>query len=96
MVAERVLSLLRERFDDEGEGGTCREPDMSVSVLTPPTSLALRRRARSLCSLKSFRSAPGEATASGNGGTTKLEGGNDDDSDWGPRHAAEAQPPVME
>ena len=63
---ERALSLLRERFDDEGEGGTCSElVDMLASVLTPPMSLALRRRARSLCSLKSGRWAAGEAAAAG-------------------------------
>jgi hypothetical protein len=67
--AERVLSLLRERFDDEGEGGTCNDCDEAMlgSDLTPPASLALRRRARSLCSLKSVQSAPHEAAASGNG-----------------------------
>lgn len=50
-----MLSLLRERFEEAGEAGTCSGvPDMmvSVSVLTPPMSLALRLRARSLCSLK--------------------------------------------
>lgn len=77
MAADRALSLLRERFDDAGEGGTCSdwELDMFASILTPPMSLALRRRARSLCSLKSLRSAPHKAAASGNGGTTKLERG---------------------
>lgn len=77
VAADRALSLLRERLDDEGESGTCNEWELDIfaSVLTPPTSLALRRRARSLCSLKSLRSAPREATASGNRGTTKLEGG---------------------
>lgn len=63
---ERVLSLLRERFDEDGDGGTCSElVDMFASVLTPPISLALRRSARSLCSLKSCRWAAGEAAASG-------------------------------
>lgn len=76
VAVERALSLLRERLDEEGDGGTCNEfcgCDMLASVLTPPMSLALRRRARSLCSLKSLRSAPGEAAGSGKGGTTKLE-----------------------
>ena len=74
---DRALSLLRERFVEEGEGGTCNEfidCDMLASVRTPPINLALRRSARSLCSLNSCRSAPGEAAAS-NGGTTKLEDG---------------------
>lgn len=75
--ADRVLSLLRERFEDEGEGGTCSDWDeaMFASVFRPRPSLALRRRARSLCSLNSGRSAAHEAAASGNGGTTKWEGG---------------------
>ena len=53
-VADRVLSLLRERFEDEGEAGTASGPvDMSpVSVLRRRLSLALRLRSRSFCSLK--------------------------------------------
>lgn len=50
---ERALSLLRERFEDEGEAGTASgADDMVVSALGPPLTLALRRKARSLCSLK--------------------------------------------
>lgn len=76
VVADRVLSLLRERFEDEGEAGMASgAAAMSVLVWRPLLSLAFRRRARSLCSLKSFLSAPGEAAAEGRGGTTKLEDG---------------------
>lgn len=77
VAAERVLSLLRERFEDEGEAGTARGADdiVSGSVLRAALILALRRRARSLCSLKVFLSAPGEAAGSGRGGRTKFEDG---------------------
>jgi hypothetical protein len=73
VAADRVLSLLRERFEDEGEGGTARgAAAISVSVWSPPLSLAFRRRARSLCSLNVL-SAPGEAAAEGRGGTIKCD-----------------------
>lgn len=76
VAADRVLSLLRERFEDEGEGGTASWAEaMSTSVFIPGLVLALRRRARSLCSLKVGLSAPGKAAASGRGGTTKCEAG---------------------
>jgi hypothetical protein len=60
-VADRVLSLLRERFDDAGETGTELGADMMPvtvgSVLRePPLSFALRLSARSLCSVKEFLS----------------------------------------
>jgi hypothetical protein len=78
VLEERVLSLLRERFDEAGEAGTCSGvPDMmvSVSVLTPPMSLALRLRARSLCSLKRFELSSGAVVGPGIGGTRKPERG---------------------
>jgi len=76
VAADRVLSLLRERFEDEGEGGTasCIEA-MSASVCMPVLTLAFRRKARSLCSLKVGLSAPGKAAASGREDTTKLDAG---------------------
>jgi hypothetical protein len=53
LVAERVLSLLRERLDDVGDSGTCADAMGAASVLIrPPLTLTLRLRARSLCSLK--------------------------------------------
>ena len=67
-----MLSLLRERFEEAGEAGTCSGvPDMmvSVSVLTPPMSLALRLRARSLCSLKRLLLSSGVMVDPGIGGT---------------------------
>lgn len=58
VAAERELSLLRERFEEAGDAGTERldgVADMSsVSVLRPPLRRALRRSARSLCSLKTL------------------------------------------
>lgn len=52
-ATDRKLSLLRERFEDEGEAGTASGVDMfCASVWTPPLTLALRLKARSLCSLK--------------------------------------------
>lgn len=73
----RALSLLRERFEEEeGEGGTCSEfDDMLVPDLRLAISLALRLRARSLCSLNGFGAAPGEAAGSGNQDATDLEDG---------------------
>lgn len=78
LAVDRVLSRLRERFEDEGEGGTDSDEvdvDMSLAVSRPALTLALRRRARILCSLNDVLSAPGEAAASGRGGTTKFEDG---------------------
>lgn len=78
VAADRVLSLLRERFEDEGEAGTASgaEDMFSVSVLRPPLTLALRRSARSLCSLKVFLLFVSlEVAGSGRGGTRKFEGG---------------------
>jgi hypothetical protein len=76
VAVDRVLSLLRERFEEDGEGGTasCVEV-MSASVFIPLLTLALRRRARNLCSLKVGLSAPSKAAALGRGGTTKSEDG---------------------
>ncbi len=55
-VVERVLSLLRERFDDDGDAGSPADA-MSTSVRRKtPGNLALRPKARSLCSLKDLRS----------------------------------------
>lgn len=69
----RALSLLRERFEDEGDGGTCSElDDMLAPDLMLPISLALRLRARSLCSLKGFGAAPSEAAGSGDQNGTSL------------------------
>jgi hypothetical protein len=54
VVPDCSLSLLRERLDDVGEGGTPAEAILSGPVLMrPPLSFALRLKARSLCSLKS-------------------------------------------
>lgn len=71
---DRVLSLLRERFDEAGDAGTASgvEDMLSKSVLTPPMSLALRLRARSLCSLKAFLFSSGALLGPGIGGTTKF------------------------
>lgn len=60
-VADRVLSLLRERFDEAGETGTELGADMmpvaAGSVLRDaPLSFALRLSARSLCSVKAMLS----------------------------------------
>ena len=55
-VPERALSLLRERFEDEGEAGNPTDV-MSTSVRRKtPGNLALRPKARSLCSLKDLLS----------------------------------------
>jgi hypothetical protein len=53
-AADRVLSLLRARFDDEGDAGTANgaEDMSSVPVKRPALGMTLRRRARNLCSLK--------------------------------------------
>ena len=73
-VPDRVLSLLRERLDDEGEGGTGAEAMVSGSVLMRlPLSFALRLRARSLCSLKKLLLLSGSDSGGGRGGTRKLE-----------------------
>lgn len=53
LVADAALSLLRERLDEEGDMGLPVCCAISESVLrNAPLSLALRLRARSLCSLK--------------------------------------------
>ena len=75
VAAERVLSLLRDRFDDEGDAGMASPSAMApVAMSRPPLSLALRRSARSLCSLNVFLPQSVAESASGRGGTTKLEG----------------------
>jgi hypothetical protein len=73
MAADRVLSLLRERFEDDGEGGTASGAADDIGCVSALRFLAFRRRARSLCSLKADLSAL-KATASGRGGRIKLEG----------------------
>lgn len=76
LVPERVLSLLRERLDDDGDSGSCAEAMVSGSVLMrPPLSFALRLRARSLCSLKILLLLSRGASGGGRGGTRKLEDG---------------------
>jgi hypothetical protein len=78
-VEVAALSLLRERFEEEGDGGTAswvaEVEAMSELVFIPVFSFAFRRKARSLCSLKMGLSAPDKAAASGRGGTKKLEPG---------------------
>lgn len=76
---DRALSLLRERFEDEGDA---EKPSgagaMFSTVLRPPLSLtfALRRRSRRLCSLEVvLELAPGEIASSGAGGARRFEGG---------------------
>ena len=76
LVPERALSLLRERLDDEGEGGICGEAMVSGSLLVrTPVNFALRLRARSLCSLKKLLLVVGKDSGDGSGGTTKLGDG---------------------
>jgi hypothetical protein len=78
-VEVAALSLLRERFEEDGDGGTAswvaEVEAMSELVFKPVFSFAFRRKARSLCSLKVDLSAPDKAAASGRGGTKKLEAG---------------------
>lgn len=69
-VADRVLSLLRERFDDAGETGTELGADMmpvtAGSVLRDaPLSFALRLSARSLCSVKEVLSVSRHTSSPG-------------------------------
>ena len=69
-VADRVLSLLRERFDDAGETGTELGADMmpvtARSVLSEPAlSFALRLSARSLCSVNEFLSVSRRTSSPG-------------------------------
>ena len=73
LVADRVLSLLRERLDDEGEMGTagCAISAEFVLIRTP-LSFALRRRARSLCSLKKLLLFSRSGSGPGSGGTRKV------------------------
>jgi hypothetical protein len=50
-----VLSLLRERLDEDGEGGTGTDamaPVLGSVLVRTPVSFAFRLRARSLCSVK--------------------------------------------
>ena len=69
-VADRVLSLLRERFDEAGETGNELGADMMLvltgSVLRkPPLSFALRLSARSLCSVNAFQSVSRRTSSPG-------------------------------
>ena len=53
VAAERELSRLLERLEEEGDTGTDSGADMlSVRNLPPPRALALRLNSRSLCNLK--------------------------------------------
>lgn len=76
---EWVLSLLRERFDEEGDAGTASgAEDMagSDSVFRPVLILTLRRSARSLSSLNGLLlRASVEAATIGTEGTRAFEGG---------------------
>lgn len=81
-VADRVLSLLRERFEDAGETGIELGADMTPvtagSVLRrPPLSFALRLSARSLCSVKEGVSVSRRTCGPGSWGATRLGGMND-------------------
>jgi hypothetical protein len=72
VVPDCSLSLLRERLDDVGDGGTPAEAILSGPVLIrPPLSFALRLKARSLCSLKSVCGRRGAVVVGVEGG---LEG----------------------
>lgn len=76
-VTDRVLSLLRERFDDAGETGTEPGADMTAvtagSVLRkPPLSFALRLSARSLCSVNKFLSVSRRTSGPGIRGTRRF------------------------
>lgn len=53
VAAECVLSLLRERLEEDGEVETASGADdmVFVSVVVPLLTLALRLKARNLCSL---------------------------------------------
>jgi hypothetical protein len=79
VAADRELSLLRDRFDEAGDAGIASGPaaDMfSVSVWSPCLTLALRRSARNLCSLKTFPSmALCDSGVGGRKGGGRLEGG---------------------
>lgn len=72
LVADRVLSLLRERLDDDGDSGIPAEAISGSFRVRTPGSFALRLRARSLCSLKKLLSVSGNASGRGRGGTTNL------------------------
>lgn len=72
LVTDRVLSLLRERLDDDGDIGTpAGVMSGSVRIRTPLT-FALRLKARSLCSLKALLSVSGDVSGLGRGGTRKF------------------------
>ena len=79
-VADSVLSLLRERFDEAGDTGTELGADMmpvtAGSVLRrPPLSFALRLKARSLCSVKERLSIPRRTSGPGVVRGTRRVGG---------------------
>jgi hypothetical protein len=72
LVPDRVLSLLRERLDEVGDGGTGAEAMVSGSdLISPPLSFALRLRARSLCSVKKLLGLL-ENDAGRDGGATRT------------------------
>jgi hypothetical protein len=75
VAADRVLSLLRERLEDEGEMGTPGWAMAGSVLIRTPLSFALRRRARSLCSLKKLLLVSGRGSGPGNGGTRKFDEG---------------------
>lgn len=79
VALERELSLLRERFDDEGEAGTASGVDdmFCVSVWTPPLTLALRLSARSFCSLNVVLVAMSAAVGEESGGGRATRGTGD-------------------
>ena len=75
VVTDRVLSLLRERLDDEGEMGTPAVAMAGSVLMRTPLSFALRRRARSLCSLKEVLWDSGSDSGPGSGGARKFDEG---------------------
>lgn len=92
-VTDRVLSLLRERFDEAGETGTELGADMMPvtvgSVLRrPPLSFALRLSARSLCSVKAVRSVARRTSGPGGRGMRRLRDSETQRRDSGGRQAA--------
>jgi hypothetical protein len=75
VVSDRVLSLLRERLDDEGEMGRPGCAMAGSVLMRTPLSFALRRRARSLCSLKELLFDSGSDSGPGSGGARKFDEG---------------------
>lgn len=70
-VPELALSLLRERLDDDGEGGTGTDamvPALGSVLVRTPVSFAFRLRARSFCSLTRVVVLSGELGRNGDGG----------------------------